>query len=411
MRIVLCLVLALLVVSCTPTGVGPLPSPSLTPTVASASTRSAPPPTTSPTATLPPFSATLSGPIQRLDANIGFAATETGLVGTDDAGMTWSARARMDGALFSELRFVDATRGWAIVERWAPGTICLSPTTPPPCWTVMTTSDGGRSWLDRLTVPGNQLGTAPMTSLQAIDDQQAWVVVQNTACVIQGCIGELRASRDGGRSWSIQLSRVGGLGPVRFASATRGWFAATRPGDAQGGADILASPDGGVTWTTVYRATTPVISIDAASEREAWILTRDGGYCTASNCSRYELLHAGDGGTSWISLGNPKDQALCSGGLLHGPVFANPLLALMAISLGAGGAIAGSGGLMRTRDGGRTWDCRTTPKNVSYISAADPQRWWVRSDPGPGSVTGPTPELIATDDGGDTWHALRITVR
>ena len=101
MRIVLCLVLALLVVSCTPTGVGPLPSPSVTPTVASAPTRSAPPPTASPTATLPPFSATLSGPIQRLDANVGFAATETGLVGTDDAGMTWSAPARMAGALFS----------------------------------------------------------------------------------------------------------------------------------------------------------------------------------------------------------------------------------------------------------------------------------------------------------------------
>lgn len=352
----------------------------------------------------------LSGPIQRLDAKVGFATTQSGLIGTEDGGISWSTRARMDGALFSELRFVDASHGWAIVERWAAGTICLSPTTAAPCWTVLATSDGGRSWQDKLSVPGNQTGTAPMTSLQAIDDQQAWVVVQTTGCVIQGCIGELRASRDGGRTWSTQLSRVGGLGPLRFASAARGWIAAVRPGDAQGGADVLASPDGGVTWTTVYRAATPVIAIDAASEREAWILTRDGGYCTASNCSRYELVHTRNGGTSWDSLGNPKDQASCSGGHLTGPVFASPTLGLMGISLGAGGAIAGSGGLMRTRDDGRTWDCRTTPKNVGLIGAADPQRWWVRSDPGPSSATGSTPQLFATEDGGDTWHALEIVV-
>src|SRR4029077_2028302 len=93
-----------------------------------------------------------------------------------------------------------------------------------------------------LSVAGNQLGTAPVTSLQAIDDQLAWVVVQTSACAIQGCIGELRVTRDGGRTWSIQLSRERGLGPVRFASAARGWIAATRPGDANGGGRVTA-PD------------------------------------------------------------------------------------------------------------------------------------------------------------------------
>lgn len=406
----MCLV-ALLVTACTGGPAAPAPSASATGSPAAVASPSAlPSPSASPTATTGPFSATLSGPIQRLDPKVGFATTETGLIATEDGGTTWTARGRMDGAFFSEIRFVDAQHGWAIAERWAPGTICLSPTTPSPCWSVLATADGGRSWRDALSVPANQLGTAPVMSLQAIDDQVAWVVVQTTACAIQGCIGELRITRDGGHAWSIQLSRERGLGPLRFASAARGWIAATRPGDANGGADVLATSDGGTTWTTQYRASTPVIAIDAASEREAWVLTRDGGYCTSSDCSRYDLLHTTDGGIGWASLGNPRSQA-CSAGHLNGPLFASHSLGWMAISIGPGGAGTPTGGLMRSSDGGQTWDCRTTPQNVSYVSAADPRALWVRSDPGGSSLKGSTPVLMATEDGGDTWHAVTIVLR
>jgi photosystem II stability/assembly factor-like uncharacterized protein len=404
------LLFVLVTATCTSSASAPTPTASIRETITAASPSPAAS-AASPTATLAPLSARLTGPIQRLDADVGFATTETGLIGTTDGGSSWNALARMDGAYFSELRFVDALHGWAIAERWASSTICLSPKTSPPCWTVMTTIDGGRSWQDSLSVPGNQLGTAPITSLQAFDDQRAWVVVQTTACAIQGCIGELRATLDGGRTWSTQLSRVGGLGPLRLASAARGWIAATRPGDQNGGTDVLGSPDGGITWTTVYRSANGVIAIDAASEREAWILTRDGGYCTASNCLRYEILRTTDGGASWNSLGNPKDQATCSGGHLRGPLFASASQGWMGISLGAGGALVGNGGLMRTRDGGRTWDCRTMPGNVSYISAADPVRVWVRSDPGPSSTKASVPELFATEDGGDTWRRIPVVLR
>ena len=411
MRITVCLI-AVLVTACAGTTQDAVASPSATRSAAVTVTPSASPSgSASPAAGAKPFSATLSGPIQRLDPKVGFATTETGLIATDDGGATWTARARMDGALFSELRFIDAERGWAIAERWAPGTICLSPTIAPPCWSVITTADGGRTWQDRLSVAGNQLGTAPVMSLQAIDDQVAWVVVSTAACAIQGCIGELRVTRDGGHTWSIQLSRERGLGPVRFASAARGWIAATRPGDANGGADVLATSDGGTTWTTAYRAATPVIGIDAASEREAWILTRDGGYCTSSNCSSYELWHTSDGGATWASLGNPKDQATCSAGHLRGPVFASASTGWMAISLGAGGAGTPTGGLMRSSDGGRTWDCRSALQNVNYVSAADPRAVWVRSDPGGASLKGSTPMLMATENGGDTWQAVAIVLR
>lgn len=407
MRVAVCLT-AVLIASCTG-GPAAVPSPSGTQDPSLGLPSAPPTPAASPSSTSGPFSATLAGPIQRLDAKVGFATTETGLIATDDGGASWSARARMDGAFFSELRFVDASHGWAIAERWAPGTICLSPTTAPPCWSVMITRDGGRSWQDRLSVPGTQLGTAALTSLQAVDAERAWVVVQTTTCAIQGCIGELRSTRDGGRTWSTQLSHVGGLGPLRVASATHAWIGASRAGDPNGGGDVLASADGGVTWATAYRAGTSIIAIDAASEAVAWILTRDGGYCSSSNCSRYELMHTGDGGASWNTFGNP-DEAACSAGHLGGPLFASSSLGWMPISIGPGGAGTPTGGLMRTRDGGRTWECRVAPQNVRYVSAADPRAVWVRSDPGGASLKGATPSLFATEDGGGSWHLVPIAL-
>jgi photosystem II stability/assembly factor-like uncharacterized protein len=198
---------------------------------------------------------------------------------------------------------------------------------------------------------------------------------------------------------------------VRFASAARGWIAAARPGDARGGVDILTSADGGVSWSTVFRSADDVLTIDAASEREAWILTRDGAYCTSSSCARYDLLRTSDAGTTWTSLGNPYVQATCSGGHLRGLVFASPSAGWLGVSLGPGGANVGDGGLMRTRDGGRTWDCRRPPQNVSVVSVADPLRVWARSDPGGSSLKGSVPALVASEDGGDTWHALTIAFR
>ena len=403
--------LSLLMADCAPGPGAPLSlsrAPTATIVAPEPSRESSAVPSASPTG---PPSTRLNGPIQRLDAQVGFATTETGLIRTQDGGGTWAALARMDGAFFSELRFVDAFHGWAIAERWAPSTICVSPKTAPPCWTVMTTSDGGTSWTDRLSLPGNQLGTAVVTSLQAIDDQRAWVVVQTTACPITACVGELRMTQDGGQTWTVQLSREGGLGPVRFASAARGWIAAARPGDARRGVDILTSADGGVSWSTVFRSADDVLTIDAASEREAWILTRDGAFCTSSSCSRYDLLRTSDAGTTWTSLGNPYVQATCSGGHLRGLVFASPSAGWMGISLGPGGANVGDGGLMRSRDGGRTWDCRRPPQNVSFVSVADPLRVWARSDPGGSSLKGSVPALLASEDGGDTWHALTIAFR
>lgn len=387
---------ALLVIACVPPSAQPL-SPaapvaaSATTTVESA-TRSA---SASPLATPLPL---IRGPFQLLTPQLGWATINSGLVRTSDGGKTWLGTFLTPDAAFAELRFVDPARGWAILQRYGPGASCGAPLIKAPCWSVMTTADGGTHWEDRLSVASNQTGTARISSLQAIDDQRAWVITATTDCDLAGCASALRGTSDGGRSWQTQLR--GRLGPVRFASALRGWIASGRAGDVRG-TNVLATSDGGASWRQSYTTADGVLSIDAADEGDAWILTRDGGYCTASSCSKYELLRTVDGGSTWSSLGNPKDSATCSGGHLEGPLFASPSVGWLGIGLGAGGANVGPGGVMRTTDGGKTWDCKPFPADASGISAADPLHAWTRSDDRQGGSL-----LYSTSDGGESWHRI-----
>jgi photosystem II stability/assembly factor-like uncharacterized protein len=75
------------------------------------------------------------------------------------------------------------------------------------------------------------------------------------------------------------------------------------------------------------------------------------------------------------------------------------------LSLGAGGANVGPGGILKSEDSGQTWRCATTPPNTSLISAADPLHVWAG---GEDRLTQST-ALYTTEDGGATWHRLDLS--
>jgi photosystem II stability/assembly factor-like uncharacterized protein len=220
--------------------------------------------------------------------------------------------------------------------------------------------------LTNLQYPG---GGASIDHLQAVDATHAWVLV-TTTCELGVCDKELRATADGGLTWKT-LS-AGRLTHLRVASLSRAWLGA----DAGNGGIVYGTMDGGVTWKPQLATERPLYALDAASEREAWAMTRDGAYCTSSTCQRYELLGTRDGGLSWSSLANPKENvvsgATCTFGHLTGPLFASPQTGWLGVSRGVGGAAGGSGGTMRTDDGGRTWTCSVAPPDAERLSAADP---------------------------------------
>jgi photosystem II stability/assembly factor-like uncharacterized protein len=266
---------------------------------------------------------------------------------------------------------IDRDRGWSVLFfiRDQPQIGCQQAGTAAPCHSaVAVTSDGGRTWTVRLTSQLNPGGGGSIDHLQAVDATHAWILV-TTTCDGTGCEKELRATADGGVTW--KTLRSGRLAQLRVASLTRAWLGA----DAAKGSIVYATADGGGTWRQQLATEQPLVALDAASEREAWALTRDGGYCTSSNCQRYELLVTHDGGSSWSSLANPKENiaggASCISGHLAGLLFASPLIGWLGVSRGVGGVV-GTGGILRTADGGRTWTCSVVPPDVERVSAADP---------------------------------------
>lgn len=359
--------------------------------------------TASPLTTIPPAAllrAIVPGPIQRLTERVGWVTSAKGLSRTNDAGVTWREIV-VPSSRFTELRMIDELRGWAVmlVERDQPQAGCAQVSAATPCRSIVAiTTDGGETWQERLSIPFTPNGPETIRGLQAIDLSTAWVIAQNAPCDRNGCPFELRGTTDGGRTWTPHRAATNAV--TRFASVQRGWLLSTHQA---GGATVLVTSDGGTSWRTgLLAAPQQALALDAASNAVAWAMTRDGAYCTASNCSNYELFTTSDGGTAWTSLGNPKMQATCSGGHLRGPLFASETVGWLGLALGAGGANVGTGGLMRTRDGGRTWDCRTDPPNVNAVSAADPQHLWASSDRRDGSAW-----LYQSDDGGDTWRRVR----
>jgi hypothetical protein len=389
------------------------------PVIASASTSSHPP--AEPSSLFSPAPAgnldTVSlAAIQRLNAEVGFVsgwtATGFGLAKTADGGATWQQVA-IPASRINALRFVDADAGWAagIVQWEVPQVAChqAAPSGARPCYgVVLRTEDGGQTWNTVLSVVTDGVQGDAVRQLEAIDGRRAWVLTlapppcrpANSPAMDFACPTELRRTTDGGKTWTVLLHA--GIAAIRFASASRGWLATV---DSTGTVSVRVTSDGGTTWTEGLRtAGGEVLALDAASSQTAWLMMRDGAYCTASTCTKYDLFRTSDGGLSWASLGNPKDSAAgCSIGQLVGPLFASPTLGWLALNLGAGG-VQGTGGLLTTGDGGRTWRCASGLPNTYLVTAADPLHVWVTSvQRGSGATT-----LYSSDDAGGTWHPLDL---
>lgn len=353
--------------------------------------------------------------VQRLTAGVGYIAAwhggGPGLARTSDGGATWQT-VSVPAAYLTALRFIDAYVGWAagMIDRPMAGVACqqAAPTAMDPCYgVVLRTQDGGKTWRKSLLLPYYGTYSYPVQQIQAIDGQIAWALIldcdpASSARGPYGCASDVRKTTDGGATWAIQAT--GYIVGIRFATSSRGWMTVS---DADGSYEVRVTSDGGSTWTTRLRTTSgSVVGLDAANADTAWVMTQDGGYCTSTTCTNYELFRSTDGGITWSSLGNPKHTpgTNCIGGHLVGPLFASPVSGWLAENTGAGGARATTG-LLQTDDGGRTWRCLAAPTQSSAVSAADQQHVWVTTtQPADG-----TSAMFSTDDGGVSWRELNLS--
>src|SRR3989475_4370231 len=370
----------------------------------------------SPSATAPATPApTVSGPlmlsaIQRLTARVGYVSawdgTGAALSKTSDGGTTWQ-RLAIPAAYLTSLRFIDESVGWAagFVNRENPQILCRqnAPIGVQPCkGVVLRTQDGGHQWETVLAIPSD--GIQPIQRTEAVDGQRAWALWLDEPTCQNVCLSYLQRTTDGGQTWTTLLHA--NIASIRFASATRGWVA-LEDSPGPGTVEVRETSDGGTTWQSrLQTATGRAAGLDAATTSRAWLLTVDTTTCSASQCLKYVLFRTDDGGLTWSKLGNPKDFTTnCSGGHLAGPLFASTGRGWLGLNLGAGGALIGPGGILKSEDAGRTWRCATTPPNTSLVSAADPLDVWAA---GEDRLTQST-ALYTTEDAGATWHRLDLS--
>ncbi len=271
------------------------------------------------------------------DGHTGYAVGDAGtLVGTPDAGVTWTSRTSGTTSRLNAICFASASQGWAV------GT----------AGTIMHSTNGGTSWT-KLT--GTGIGS-DLFCVRFANTQYGWVV---------GAGGFLGRTRNGGTSWDTQF--VGGkdLFSVAFSDTSNGW--------AVGDGIILGTVDGGANWTQVLPAITaqPLRSVARVSTDAAWAV---GGLGSTPSTSP--------------SLGGPV-WSLTSQGAAY------DLQALHMVNGLSGWAVGsnGSGAILRTSNGGTTWTPQTSNSAQALYGVyfADGLRGW---------AVGAAGRIVHTSDGG-----------
>jgi hypothetical protein len=174
---------------------------------------------------------------------------------------------------------------------------------------------------------------------------------------------------------SVSQAVIGDFGSnaltgVQFVSPSQGWVVGRR--------DILATTNGGASWTVQDRGDLNLVSADFISSTTGWAV------------GTHTLLFTDDGGLHWTALTEP-----C------------PLQSVHFVSASVGFAIAGGSGaqgtattapgtggvVLTTGNGGRTWQRLAAPANPQSVCFSDANSGWL-------SANG---ELYSSSDGGRTW--------
>jgi photosystem II stability/assembly factor-like uncharacterized protein len=287
------------------------------------------------------------------DAEHGFALlSHSGLVHTDDGGRHWQRV--YPGSLpapVGPLSFSSPSRGIGAV-------LSLGIFTRPGA--ILATDDGGASWLLRGSPGRREIAALARVSPSVVwaisanhrgrpvlfrsgDDGRRWRPVRSFPLGGEAWLsfprerdgflgddrGHLYRTSNGGRTWRA-LRYPGGVGRAVFLSGSEGL--------AFTDAELLATPDGGLTWkgVPVRGASIAFRTLGAFDRQHIWV----GGLDLTADCSRGFcpglLLRTSDGGRHWTLIRLPS--LIGFGGL----DWVTPLVGYAP-------------GPYRTRDGGRSW--------------------------------------------------------
>lgn len=176
--------------------------------------------------------------VQFRDSLRGWAASDAGLLRTEDGGGTWHPAADGGGGprLF-DVQFLDAQSGWALGNG-----------------RILHTDDGGQTW--RILVrSASENGYLTGNAIYFVDRMHGWLA---------GRDGVLMRSADGGLTWTpVDLPLREGEHPtlwdLTFSGPLHGWAAGER-------GSLFHTEDGGETWTLQENGI-PVVRVLPKGER------------------------------------------------------------------------------------------------------------------------------------------------
>lgn len=217
-----------------------------------------------------------------------FARTPTGLMRTDDRGISWRLMRRRD---IWSLTFATPRVGWGLVDDFAASNGVNLPKR------ILATTDGGRTW--RPVATFCQSGFWFSTAVALATPERGWVV-----CGGQGNMGwqvkATYATLDGGKTWALRsghtpagrragsgLGDSGILSGIAFSRRGSGWLWGGR-------GPFRATRDGGRSWSA--------IDIGSVNDVGPWSVSRVSdlvGFVLFDGLDGRVLRVTNDGGRSW----------------------------------------------------------------------------------------------------------------
>ena len=257
------------------------------------------------------------------DGRTGWAVGNGGrIIATTDAGNTWASQVSNTSFNLNAVFFTSAGSGWAA------GTGGI----------ILHTVDGGTTWTQTVSNASENLLDAYFAT-----PDTGWVV---------GSGGVILRTFDQGQSWQRQTPTGFILRSVAFSGTQDGWAV----GD---GGTILGTHDRGLTWYPVQP------SITALSLHAVW--RRPGDLAWACGVNGVTGRTGGVADTSW-ALGNAGASFT-----LEGLYYPSDLIGY-AVGYNSGG----TGVVLRTDDGGMTWQSQmvNTQFRLKDVFFTDPSTGW-----------------------------------
>jgi photosystem II stability/assembly factor-like uncharacterized protein len=284
--------------------------------------------------------------IRFYDSNVGYFAAKAAALGkskvyiTENGGGAWSLTATQPFAADEDIISMSVFP----IDRNTHRVLVVRDDDVAAAIKVAYSDDGGDTW--HLVTVGSTNGQKALgqRALFTLDVHHIWLVTSG---------GFVYFSNNGGVTWSTQdaaAATTADLYAVHFTDSTYGV--------AVGATDkVLVTSDGGTTWSlaTASGSGATLWSCFRKDANNLWVSGAAGGGNT--------LWYSEDGGTTWDGRAFSGGSADSTAGIVKVIDFVNDLIGFIAHQ--SAGPV---GTILRTRDGGYTWEAATTPSNAGLTS-------------------------------------------